>query len=312
MPVFGIALFGLSQYTMTTTLKDIRQRVGLNGFCNDTIVSAATALGTTTTLVDTTLKQPDDFFNYGSIVILTGANAGDVRYITDWAQTTSTFTFDRALDAAVASGVEYEVHRKWHPYDKNNAINEAIRAGGTRWTRYIENTTLTLATNTYTYSLASLAVQVDPILELDAVQYDTGASGTGTPYGGIDVSYQLVRNNAGTLTLQLMTEVPRNAATLRLTYRVRPSQLAADSDLLAPQDEAFYNYVCYKAAAILFRARSQNEPEAGWEGRANAMEQSAEMFFAEDRKQKPDGRVKLPRWGNEPQGTDYFPTNFGL
>jgi hypothetical protein len=53
MPVFGIALFGLSQYTMTTTLKDIRQRVGLNGFFADTVVSAATSLGTTTTLIDT-------------------------------------------------------------------------------------------------------------------------------------------------------------------------------------------------------------------------------------------------------------------
>lgn len=132
MPVFGIALFGLSQFTMTTTLKDIRERVGLNGFMADTTVSAAPSLGTTTTLVDTGIKQPNDWWNGGAILILTGANAGQVRWITDWAQATSTFTLDRACAAAVASGVQYEVHRIAHPHDKNNAINEAIRAAGQR------------------------------------------------------------------------------------------------------------------------------------------------------------------------------------
>lgn len=292
MPVFGIALFGLSQYTMSTTLKDIRERVGLNGFCADTIVSAASALGTTTTLIDTSLKQPDDFFNGGAIVILTGTNAGQVRYITDWVQSTSTFTLDRAVSAAIASAVQYEAHRIFHPYDKNNAINEAIRAGGSRWCRYIEDATITLDNTTYLYDLDTLAVQVDPILGIDRVMYDTGESGTWFPYADITTSFRVIRNNVGGLDLQFLDTIPRDAATLRLLYRVRPAQLTADADLLAPQDESFYNYVVAKAAAILFRERAGVSPESDWQARAERMEQMAEGFFDVEKPNKPPKPIR--------------------
>jgi hypothetical protein len=299
MPVFGIALFGLSQFTMTTTLQTIRQRIGLNGFLADTVVSAATSLGTTTTLIDTSLKQSDDWWNYGSILILTGTNAGQVRIITDWDQANSQFTVDRVFSAAVASGVQYEVHRLVHPYDKNNAANEAIRAAGKRWTRKIEDATLTLDSDTYTYSLASLAVEVDPSMGIDDVAFDTGITGTGYPYSNIHPSFQLMRNNAGVLTLQILSTIPRDAATMRLSYQVRPAQLQSDSDLLLPQDESFYNYVCAKGAAICFRARALTEPEGGFTERADAMEATAEGFFDLDRPQNKPKPVRnsLLTWG---------------
>jgi hypothetical protein len=299
MPVFGIALFGLSQFTMTTTLKDIRERVGLNGFFADTVVSAATSLGTTTTLVDTGLKQLNDWWNYGAILILTGTNAGHVRYITDWDQSTSTFTLDRALPAAVASAVQYEVHRFAHPHDKNNAVNEAIRAAAKRWTRKIEDASLSLDSDTFTYSLASLAVEVDPSLGIDDVLFDTGATGTGFPYQDIHPSFRLMRNNAGVLTLQILSTIPRDAATLRLLYRVRPAQLQSDTDLLLPQDESFYNYVAAKATAILFRQRALSEPESAYAERAETMELFAESFFDLDRPQTQPKAVRnvLLGWG---------------
>jgi hypothetical protein len=299
MPVFGIALFGLSQFSMSTTLKDIRQRVGLSGFLADTTVSAATSLGTTTTLIDTALKQPDDFFNYGSILILTGLNAGAVRYITDWVQSTSTFTLDRALDAAVASAVQYEVHRLSHPHEVNNSINEAIRAAGTRWTRQVEDESLELDSTTYTYSLDSLAVQVDPLLELDRVMYDTGLTGTGYPFVDISTSFRVVRNDVGALTLQFLGTIPRDGADLRLIYRVRPAQLSADTDLLAPQDESFYNFVCAKAASIEFRKRALNAPDKGWEDKAKQFEEMAELYFGVDKKQAPSKpfRNEMLLWG---------------
>lgn len=299
MPVFGIALFGLSQFTMTTTLKDIRERVGLNGFLADTTVSAATSLGTTTTLVDTAIKQRDDWWNGGAILILTGTNAGQVRWITDWVQSTSTFTLDRALAAAVAAAVQYEVHRISHPHDKNNAINEAIRAAGQRWTRKIEDTSLTLDSDTYTYSLATLAVEVDPLLLIDEVSFDTGLTGTGYPYKTIHPSFRVIRNNAGTLTLQILDTIPRDAATVRLAYQVRPAQLQSDTDLLLPQDESFYNYVVSKACAILFRQRAGAEPEANWGERADSMEAMAESFFNLDKPQPKPKQVRniLMAWG---------------
>jgi hypothetical protein len=309
MPVFGIALFGLSQFTMTTTLKDIRQRIGLNGFFADTVVSAATSLGTTTTLIDTAHKQPDDWWNGGVILILTGDNAGQVRYITDWVQSTSTFTLDRALSAAVASGVQYEIHRLSHPYDKNNAANEAIRAAALRWARRIEDTTLTFATNTFTYSLDSLTVEMDTNLGIDYVMYDTGATGTGVPYALYDDDAWTIRTSASTHTLQVQ-DVPRNGATMRLVYRVRPSQLQSDSDLLLPQDESFYNYVVSKATAILFRQRAGVDPSSDWSEKAERMEAMAEGFFNLDKPQSHGGKIRFPSVVQ--MGGDYLPVNYGL
>lgn len=299
MPVYGITLFGLGQYTMTTTLKDIRERVGLNGFMADTTVSAATSLGSTTTIVDTALKQANDWWNGGAVLILTGTNAGHVRWVTDWVQSTSILTLDRALPAAVASAVQYEVHRIAHPHDKNNAINEAIRAAGQRWTRKIEDTSLTLDVDTYTYDLSTLAVEVDPLLGIDDVQFDTGLTGTGYPYKAIHPSFRVLRNNAGTLTLQILDTIPRDAATVRLTYQVRPAQLQSDTDLLLPQDESFYNYVCAKSCAILFRQRALSEPEAGWNERADSMEAMAESFFNLDKPLPKPKQVRnvLMSWG---------------
>src|SRR5690349_5607965 len=114
---------------MAFTRKDIRQRIGGAEFCADTIVSAASGNGSTTTLVDTSLKQPDDFFMSAQIAFISGTagNIGLTRYVTDWVQSTSTFTLDRAVTSTATSD-GYEVHRDFLYADKNQAIVAAQRA----------------------------------------------------------------------------------------------------------------------------------------------------------------------------------------
>src|SRR3954451_7704205 len=109
---------------MSFTRKDIRQRIGGIEFLNATLVSTASGNGSTTTLVDTSQKQPDDFWNFGQVVFISGTagNIGLVRYITDWVQSTSTFTLDRAV-TSTASADGYEAHRLNAYAEKNDAIN---------------------------------------------------------------------------------------------------------------------------------------------------------------------------------------------
>ena len=64
--------------------------------------------GSTTTLVDTAMAEPDTYFNNGTIWFLSGNNAGKSAVVTDYDLTTHTFTF-ATQSAACAAGNRYAV-----------------------------------------------------------------------------------------------------------------------------------------------------------------------------------------------------------
>jgi hypothetical protein len=274
---------------MSYTRTQIRQRIGAVEFLNDTLLSTTSTNGAAAgaNMIDTTLKQPDSFWNFGQVLIGSGTSSGDLRYVASWTQSTSTFVPDRAFTSLISSGVTYELHRLNTYTEKNAAINAAIFSAGKRWTQLVVDASITLDSTIYTYSLGSLATPMDPELMLDDIYYDTGASPTGYPYAKISPSFYTIRYSGDTPTLQFLDFPPINNKTLRLIYRVRPAQLATDAAVLEPVDDAFYNYVCAKSTAILFRARALNAPNAGYAERATQMDQLAESFFDLERKQVP-------------------------
>lgn len=60
--------------------------------------------GSATTLVDTAMAEPDDYFDNGTIWFLTGNNAGKSAVITDYDLTSHTFTF--ATQTAVCAAAD--------------------------------------------------------------------------------------------------------------------------------------------------------------------------------------------------------------
>ncbi len=272
---------------MSFTRKQIRQRIGGVGFCNDMLASSASAVGTTTTLIDTTLKQPDDFYQFGQIVPLEGNGANASRYITDWVQSTSTFTVDRVWAGATASGDDYEVHRLFTFERKNTAINEAIRLAKWRWARRIEDTTLTMTAGTYLYALSSLVVPVSRFQGVDEVMYDSGATGTGAPYETLDKRWWEIRDSNAALYLQIK-KITSPAHIMRLVYKAQPGELSSDTDVLDPDVHEFYDFVCFKATALLFEERIINDDQPDkWRALAGAMHQRADLLLSEL-----DGSVK--------------------
>ncbi len=176
----------------------------------------------------------------------------------------------------------YEDHRIFSIPDKNNAINEAMRQSGLRWARRVEDTSLTLAATTFTYALANLTVTVDRFRGLDEVLYNTGGTGTGTPFQALDKKWWKVRDANGTLTLQL-SYVPV-AGGLRLVYRVAPSVFTADSSTggtLDPDDVDFANYICLRATAMLFDRQGllDREQRDYWLSQAQLFHRRADAVY---------------------------------
>lgn len=60
-----------------------------------------------TTLVDTGLTEPNDFWNDMAILIRTGACAGELRRILDWDLATNTLTVNVAFSAQIVAAVQY-------------------------------------------------------------------------------------------------------------------------------------------------------------------------------------------------------------
>lgn len=116
---------------MTITLAEITKRV--SRLINRHASGAATALGLTTTLIDTVglAGYPDDHFNEGTLWLTSGANAGRSRAITDFVTGTGTLT-TAAFPNANASGVTWEAcDSNFVTYqDLRQAVNLGLQESG--------------------------------------------------------------------------------------------------------------------------------------------------------------------------------------
>lgn len=116
---------------MSITRKDLRRMV--LAMVGDINVLTATANGTTTTFVDAANLVGDSGRYAGRYALFTsGANAGQVRYVSGYNGSTHTLTFQSALPNSTATGNELELTNAYGigvTFEMvHNAINWAIRA----------------------------------------------------------------------------------------------------------------------------------------------------------------------------------------
>lgn len=211
---------------------------------------------------------------------------------------------DRDFSAAIAANTTYEIHRRFPSSRKNEAINAALLEAKWTWTRIIEDTSLTLASNVFTYALANTAVTIDPVKQIEKIEYDPGGSGTGYDWEEIDSNDWRVRNNNGALTLQL-NDVPKTGATLRLTYFARPSQFTADTStggVLIPDNDGLAAFVMARATAMLMEWRSllqeENSSRDHWMQQSKYFNDMAALYRG-DAPSPDTGKIKLFNWDNE-------------
>jgi len=102
----------------------IRRVTGL--LLGDLVVGSADS-GSTTSAVTSTLdiiKEPDDHYNGKFFNNLT---SGDKTIVSDWVQSTKTFTLSPAI-TSIAADDGFEITGRWTPEEYRVAINEAIKS----------------------------------------------------------------------------------------------------------------------------------------------------------------------------------------
>lgn len=174
--------------------------------------------GSTTTVVDSALNEPDDYFTGGTIWLLSGNNAGKSAAITTWNNTTKTFTF-AAMTLTNAAGNRYAAanldYPRWLLID---AVNQALRAIGDL-PKY--DTSLTTVADQEAYTIPS-GIGVPYMLEI--------AVYTAAPY--VYVPHYNWRVRDGKIVFAPGAQPDESGYSMRITYRAPHAELVSDTDAL--------------------------------------------------------------------------------
>jgi hypothetical protein len=170
------------------------------------VTGSATSNGTTTTTVDTGKTDADDFHNGREIIFTSGSNIGEKQAITDWVQSTNTFTH-AAFTNATTSGDTYSLGAL---PTSTTLVNELTTGGaerrtganvtGTQQTTTITNDTARLVTTfTFTagFSINEYMVGNDPTADTGDMVAATVSQNVGVSSGdSLQVTYNVQSQRA--------------------------------------------------------------------------------------------------------------------
>ncbi len=263
---------------MSTTLSAARSAIAARA--QEFLSGAATQTTNTTNLTDTNLLQhADGYWSESTVLFTSGANNGLARRIQTYTGTSSTAVLYSAVPTTIASGVSYELYRRFTPTDIKNGLNRAMNVAGPDFREKVR------AVATATADTLQYAVPTSPGLSwLVGVEYQNFTqSGQGDwPYIRLDPSqYEIIEDFDGSLsvkTLQLRFN-PQTNRLIRFVYDAPLGQVSADADVIhldLPELEWLYT----QAVAELWRIEASRTSDAS---RRSALEELARWDATADK-----------------------------
>lgn len=229
------------------------------------VYSGTATGGGATTLIDTNqVSTANDFYNGGTMVFLSGTGLiGTTRVITDYDNTTKTFTF--ATGTAIAAGVKYAAIRaNLTRQDLVNAINAALADMG-NITQHDDTTVVTADTEEYDL----------PAGVANVVQVQVSASAT-EPFNW-KTYYQWIENN-GQLIFMPDAEPTTEDMLIRIYYNQPHADVSLDADEISVDIQPVRLYWAAAAHALAMRMRNaRNEQPSLTEAWKYAVQKSQEM-----------------------------------
>lgn len=236
---------------MAETKAAFRRRVGR--LARVLAATATQSAGTSTTgtavaLLDT-FPGDDDMNN----CVVYDVTQAEWRRVSDWVATTFTYTVNRAFTATTATHA-IEVYKGFTPSDIDNALQLALTEVYPYLCALIEDTSLTVSSQVYTYAIPSTIREMTRMLgcKVEAIIITTG---TGHPVQDIPRwDARKTRTAAGVEahTLQLFNLSGLVGNVLRLTGIGHLTFPATDATSI-PLNEDGLTLLAYKTAEILWR-----------------------------------------------------------
>jgi len=211
---------------------------------NCEVIEGTATGGSTTTLVDTDITVsralPDDWFNGGPIWFRSGNNDGKTATITDWANSTGTFTFATQSGACAASDLYAATNNDYPYYVLAMAINDALVDRIPNVPAEYSDATFITVSDQMDYNLPAGVYNVHKV---------EVATSTSTPYNYIP-TYRW-REIGGQISFDEGAQYSAAGYRIRLTYVVPPSETTADTDTI--NDLIHPDWLAWEAAVFCLR-----------------------------------------------------------
>ena len=246
----------------TTSRSELRYRAARK--IGDVLVATATAVGTTTTLIDLDhLALQNDYFIGREVIAISGTAAnivsgtGRIRRVSASAKTTGQVTFSRALDAATAVG---DVYHMFNYRDNGILIAE--------WNGFLDEA-IDAVRDTFLVPVVSSAItfnRASPVITLSNASLG-GSFSDGTLWGvsGVDwkdsnsiwreIKTGDLRVDKPSRTLEIRSRGRENAdsQSIRLRGYKQTSLLTADTSTTALDPEYLVNFAAARALFSIAR-----------------------------------------------------------
>jgi len=215
---------------MTTLIEAMLETARLMG-----VVKEGTATGgSTTTLIDTSLDDPAEYFTKGTIFVLSGTYSGTCDVIKMFNE--GTFTLTTTLAGAISAGNTYAAAQPEYPKHKlKQAVLSALRFAPILKT----SDSLTVTADTEEYSLPSGVSNVKRV---------EVAASSSSPYGFVPNLFWKEWN--AKLIFDKGKEPTSTGYIIRLWYEGAHGEIAESGSILSSID---MNWLKWSAAAFLYR-----------------------------------------------------------
>jgi hypothetical protein len=198
---------------------------------NELVMSKATADGTASTIIDSSLRQyfveDDSEFN-AWVYAVAGANSGVERRASTFSYSMHAVSLHYQLPNSTLLGDTFEIHLRTPRTRKLAALNSAVRMLGMGWYRPIINESLVTVGQRYRYTLSPEEwASLDRVLLINSENPE---------YPPVEIHDWMVQENVEsdgtrTLTLQFGGALPAGK-TLRLIGRGTFNTVSEDTDIL--------------------------------------------------------------------------------
>lgn len=253
--------------------------------------------GSSSTIVDANnLTHADGYWEETTVLVTSGTNNGLTRRVQTFTSSSSTLTLYSALTGAVASGVTYEIYRRFPPTDIKVALNRAINVGAPDFREKVR-AVVTATMDVLTYNFPTGPTLMDKGLVGIEYQWYAQSNQSTWPFQKVSPdlyevieAYDAASTNTSVRTLQLKFN-PETNKLIRFVFDGPLGNVSADSDRIhldLPELEWLYT----QAAAELWRIEVSRTSDVS---RKSALEELARWEASADKLRRQLAPEPAPR-----------------